>query len=885
VRAFYRLIVRLAFPTRVRRRFGADMVRMFEQQLANTRAAGGSSGWLLMKAVADACIEGLGERLALAGEYRRATGRELGRWRWWMHAFVRDARYAGRLLVKQPGVTLIALLTLAIGIGGNTAIFSAVDALLLRPLPYAEPDRLVKVWEKRTAEGVLANVVAPADFLDWAQMNTVFEDMAAYTAITADLTGAGEPVRLFAAGVSPTFFDILRVRPALGRTFRREEATPGQHEVVILAHSLWQARFGSDAAAVGRKIALNGTPHEIVGVLAADFEFPDAAIELWAPMPLTGGPTPPTRSNHQLEVFARMKPGVTIDTARADMDRVGALLQKQYPETNRTHGVYVRPLAEDLTLPVRSGLLMLLAAVAFVLLIACVNVANLLLARAASRRREMAVRAALGAGRGRLAGQALTESVLLGLAGGAAGLIVAHWGIGLLRRLAPAGVPLLGVQNIGLDGRVLLFTFVISILTGVVFGLLPAWHIAREDVNASLKEGGRSPGNIRRRLRTGLVVAEIALASLLLVGAGLTLRSFQRLLNVDAGFEIAGRTSALVTFPGRKYSDPQTRLATLEELERRFAALPGVRSAGASSRLPLGNENSRMGVGIEGREPTPDVPTRAHIRAVTGHFFEAMGMRIVGGRQFGAADHEKSLPVAIVNQTMADRYWPGISPVGKRVRLGGTREWREVVGVVGDARNWGLDRPVNPEMYLPIRQLPWTTVFFVVATDQHVAAPAAAMRDALRGVDPDLALSSVRTMEEVTQRSNAARQSTMILLSVFGALALVLAAAGIYGVMAHLVTLRTGEIGVRMTLGARPTDVLKLVLREGALQALAGLAIGLTGAVLLMRSLRVVLFEVGPADPLTLLAVGAILTATSLLACYVPARRAMKVDPVTALRM
>jgi putative ABC transport system permease protein len=802
-----------------------------------------------------------------------------------MHALVSDVRFAGRLLVKQPGVTIVALLTLAIGIGGNTAIFSAVDALLLRPLPYPEPDRLVKVWEKRPAEGVLDNVVAPADFIDWARMNTVFEEMAAYTAITADLTGVGEPVRVAAAGVSPPFFDVLRVRPALGRSFRGEEATPGRHRVVMLGHSMWQGRFGSDPAAVGRTIALNGVPHEIVGVLPADFEFPDATIELWAPMPLTGGNAPPTRSNHSLEVFARMKPGITLDAARAEMDRVGALLQKEYPDTNRTHGVYVRPLAEDLARPVRSGLLMLLAAVAFVLLIACVNVANLLLARAASRRREMAVRAALGAGRARLAGQALTESVLLGLAGGIAGLVVAQWAIGLVRRLVPAGLPLLGVQHIGLDGRVLLFTFSISILTGLVFGLLPAWHIARQDVNLSLKDGGRSPGNVRRRLRTSLVVGEIALASLLLVGAGLTLRSFHRLLNVDAGFEIAGRTTALVALPGRKYTDAQTRVATLEEIERRFATIPRVRVAGASSRLPLGNENSRMGVGIEGRAPTPDVPTRAHVRAVTRHFFEAMGMRMAGGRQFGADDHEKSLPVAIVNQTMADRYWPGTSPIGRRVRLGGPEEWREVVGVVGDARNWGLDRPVNPEMYLPIRQLPWTTVFFVVATDQQVATPAAAMREALRGVNPDLALSSVRTMEEVAQRSNAARQSTMILLSVFGALALVLAAAGIYGVMAHLVTLRTGEIGVRMTLGAAPTDVLKLVLREGTLQALAGLAIGLTGAVLLMRSLRVVLFEVGPADPLTLLAVAAILTSTSLLACYVPARRAMKVDPVKALRM
>jgi predicted permease len=884
VSVLYRLIVRLAFPRRVRRRFGADMVRMFERQQAERRAAGVPLLPLWMDAVADACVEGFGERLAMMSERRHAAGREFRRWRWWMHALVRDSRYAVRLLVKQPGVTAIALLTLAIGIGGNTAIFSAVDALLLRPLPYRDPERLVKVWEKRPAEGVLDNVVAPADFLDWARMNTVFEDMAAYVPITADLTGVGEPVRLFAAGVSPPFFDILRVQPARGRTFRREEAAPGQHRVVILSHGSWQARFGSDPGAVGRTIALNGVPHEIVGVLPPDFEFPDASIELWAPMPLAGGSAPPTRSNHSLEVYARMKPGVTLDAARADMDRIGALLQKEYPDTNRTHGVYVRPLADDLARPVRSGLLMLLAAVAFVLLIACVNVANLLLAKATARRREMAVRAALGAGRARLAGQALTESVLLGLAGGAAGLFVAQWAIGLLRRLVPAGLPLLGAQHLGLDRRVLLFTFALSVVTGLIFGLLPAWQVAREDVNAVLKDGGRSPANVRRRLRTGLVVGEIALASLLLVGAGLTLRSFQRLLNTDAGFEIAGRTTALVALPGRKYADDQKRLAALADLEGRFAALPGVRAAGATSRLPLGVENSRMGVGIEGREPTPDTPTRAHIRAVTNRFFDAMGMTLVAGRPFDVRDEEKSLPVAIINQTMADRYWPGVSPIAKRVRLGGTQQWREVVGIVADARNWGLDRPVNPEMYLPIRQLPWTTVFFVVDAEGDSVALGAAMREALRAVDPDLPLSSVRTMEEVARRSNAARQSTMILLSVFGALALILAAAGIYGVMAHLVSLRTGEIGVRMTLGARPADVLKLVLREGTLQALAGLAIGLSGAVLLMRSLRAVLFEVGPADPVTLVGVALILIATSLLACYVPARRAMRVDPVKALR-
>jgi predicted permease len=883
VTALFRLIVRLVFPSRVGRRFGTDMAQMFERQVAEARAGGRSAAPLWIAAVTDAVVQGIEERLTILAERCRTLRRELSRRRWWMHAFLQDVRYAGRLLVKQPGVTAIAVLTLSIGIGGNTAIFSAVDAVLLRPLPYDDPDRLVKVWEKRQTEGVLDNVVAPADFRDWARMNTAFEAMAALMPITTDLTGTGEPVRLSAAVVSPPFFDILRVRPALGRSFRAEEAVAGQHRVVILGHGLWQSRFGGDASVVGRKILLNGVPHEVVGVLPRHFQFPGSAIEIWAPLALEGVPTL-SRSNHSLEVYARLKADVTVDRARMEMDRVAAILSKDYADTNRTHGAFVRPFAEDLRLPFRSGLLMLLGAVAFVLLIACVNVANLLLATAASRRREMAVRAALGAGRARLAGQALTESVMLALAGGAAGLIVATWAINLLRGLIPAGLPVLGIERLGLDGRVLAFTFLVSVLTGVLFGLLPAWQLASDDVNASLKDGGRSPGGVRRRLRMGLVVGEIALASLLLVGAGLTLRSFQRLLDTDAGFETSNRVAALVTLPGRKYDSDDKRRAALAEIERRFAAIPGVRAAGATSRLPLGSENARSGIGIEGLPPSPDAPRRAHPRAITDRYFEAMGMTLMSGRAFNSSDHDTSLAVVIVNQTMAQRYWPGISPLGKRVRLGGDNTWREVVGVVRDGRVWGLESPVNPEMYMPIRQFVWTSPFFVLATETDPAAITAAMREQLRAVDPDLPLSNVRTMEQVASVSFASRRSTMVLLSVFGAFALLLAAAGIYGVMAHLVALRTPEIGVRMTLGARPADVLRLILKEGLVQAIAGLAIGLSGAVLMMRWLRTVLYEVSPADPLTLAGVALLLIATSLLACYVPARRAMRVDPVNALR-
>jgi putative ABC transport system permease protein len=898
-RALYRLLL-LAFPRRVRREFGHEMEEMFRDHLADTRQRGGSRLVLWVSAGVDAVKFGLADRFTPLRMRKRERGSgasasdELGgvqgaspfkiRWRFWVQAFRQDVRYALRLLVKQPGISIVAILTLALGIGANTAIFSAVNAVLLRPLPYPGADRLVMVWEKRHTEGVLDNVVSPADFLDWSKMHRSFSAIAGMTAITADLTGSGEPVRLFAGAVSPPFFDVLGVTPALGRTFRAEEATVGQHRVVILGHRIWQDRFGSDPSVVGRKIQLNAVPHEVVGVLPESFEFPDATIELWAPLAFGGTPRPPSRTNHFLSVYARMKDGVTLQQARTDMDQVAAQLTAQYPDANRNHGAHVAMLRDELQAPVKEGLLTLLAAVGFVLLIACVNVANLLLARAASRRREMAVRAAVGAARWRLAGQALTESVVLALLGGAAGLLVAYWGIELLRQITPRGVPVLGVDQVRLNPSVLTFTLLLSIVTGLVFGILPAWQLASQDVNESLKEGGRSAAGIRKRLRMALVVSEIALASLLLVGAGLTLRSFQTVLRAEAGFTQDRLLTAFVSLPAARYRDDAQRVAAYDEIERRFASLPGVGAVGGTSHLPLSGQDSRSGVAIEGREPVPDAPTRAHPRAVTLDYFKAMGIRLVAGRHFAASDHSESPFVVIVNETMARRYWPGNSPLGKRVRMGGTTVPREVVGIVRDVKHWGFDRPVNPEMYLPQKQMVWDGLTFVLATDVDPVTLTAAVRSELKAVDPDLPLSNVRTMDDVASRSVAARRSTMLLLGIFGALALVLAAAGIYAVMAQLVVMRSPEIGVRMTLGAQPATVMRLVLKEGLIQAVAGLAIGLAGAVMVMRGFRTVLFQVSPADPLTLAAVAVLLLGTATLACIVPARRAMQVDPVQTLR-
>ena len=880
---WYRLLL-FAFSRRTRREFGDEMARLFEAQQRTARANGEGLMRLWLSAIGDAVVHGSADRLSAIERGVSSTTRELKRWRWWMHALRQDLRYALRLLVRQPGVTIVALSTLALGIGANTAIFSAVDAVLLRPLPYDEPDRIMMVWEKRPAEGVLDNVVAPADFVDWARMNTAFEAMAAMIPTTADLTGSGEPVRLSAAAVSPAFFDVLRVRLALGRNFRPDESIAGNHRVVILTHGLWQRRFGSDPRIVGQKIVLNGVPFEVVGVLPSAFEFPDSKVEVWSPLALQGLSQPLNRALHQFSVYARLKPGTTLQQARADMDRVGADLSKQYPDTNRAHGAWVTPLSEDLIKHVKSGLLLLLGAVTFVLLIACVNVANLLLARAAGRRRETAVRSALGAGRMRLAGQTLTESLLLGVLGGAAGLLVAHWGIGVLKQIAPRGAPVFAMEHLGLDARVLGFTLLLSLATGLVFGLLPAWQLARQNTNDVLKEGVRSGGSIRRRLRVALVVSEIALASLLLIGAGLTLRSFQTLLHSAPGFVGDRVLTARVNLPGSRYREDAQIVAAFDQIEQRFRTIPGVRAVGSTSHLPLSGQNARIGVAIEGREPKPDEPTRAAPRGVTPGYFQAMGIALKRGHGFTPEDTINTPRIAIVNETMARRYWPDADPIGRRVRLGGTDIWMEVVGIVGDVKHWGLDVPVNPEIYMPLEQYPWRALNLAIAADVPPAGLAAAVREQLKAIDPALPLSNVMTMDEVASRSVAARRAVMLLLAIFSAIALVLAAAGIYGVMAHIVALRTNEIGVRITLGARPGDVMRLVLGEGLFQAAIGLAIGVTGAVLLMRWLRAMLFEVSPTDPLTLAAVMLLLFSTAVAACIVPARRAMRVDPVAALR-
>jgi putative ABC transport system permease protein len=801
-----------------------------------------------------------------------------------MRAFAHDLRHALRLLIRQPGITVISCLTLALGIGANAAIFSAVDAVLLRPLPWPEPDRLVMVWEKRAREGVMRNSVSPADYLDWRASAKSFDAVSGYSSSAVDLTGRGEPERVTAGSVSAAFRDVFRISLVTGRFFTTDEEVVGGHRVAVLGHDAWTRRFGANPNVLGSLVTLNGVPHQIVGILEP-FEFPDPEVEIWTPLALEGGPRPPPRAAHFLDVYARLRPGVSVDQARAEMNAIGDRLSKAYPETNELHGSHVVSLRDELLEPVRAGLLLLLAAVGFVLLIACVNVANLLLARAISRRREIAVRSALGASRARLAAQGLIESLVLALVGGAAGVLVAYWVVAALPYLTAEAGNIVGLERVGIDTRVLTFTLLLSLGTGALFGMMPAWQLSRQDANESLRDGGRSIAGSRRRLRTALVVAEVALASLLLVGAGLALRSFQAILSVDPGIRAQGVMTAYVTLPVARYPERDRQVAAFTAIEDRLRAIPGVRSTGATSMLPMGERNARSGIVIEGRE-NAEGPTRAHPRGVTPGYFQTIGITLQRGRTFTRQDDDRSKLVAIVNEEAVRRYWPQASPIGARVRFSAEEDWREIVGVVRDVRHWGLTNPVEPELYLPLsqRQYPWSGMSFVVTASGDPESLVPDMRSAVRAVDRDLVVAETMTMENVMSKSIDRQRVTMLLLAVFGGVALLLAGAGIYGVMSHVVSLRTSEIGIRMTLGAQPSDVLRQIVGEALGQTVAGLAIGLAGAFFLVRVFRAMLFEVSPADPLTMAGVALVLLASALAASYLPARRAMRIDPVTALR-
>lgn len=807
-----------------------------------------------------------------------------------LNNFLIDLRYALRTLAHSRGFTVVAVVTLALGIGANSTIFGLLNALLLRPLPYADADKIVIVFEKRIRENNLTNPVSPADYLDWKAQSDRFSAMAARAGQSADLIGAGEPERISSSQVTLEFFDVVGVRPALGRFFTAEEMQLGKDAVVVLSHGLWQERFGGSPQAIGQKINLSGRMHEIIGVLPASFQFWEGGAggtRLWFPFAFPPD-FPQVRAAHFLSVYARLKPGVTLAQAQAQMDAIGARLEQQYPSPNRGHGVNLVPLHEQLVAQARLGVLVLFGAVGLVLLIGCANVANLLLARAAARQRELAIRAALGASRGRLIRLLLTESALLTAASTLLGLTLAMWGIDALKSIIPGGQVSLGIFDFQLDRPVLLFTIALSFLTTALFAVLPAFQASRIDFGESLKEGGRSMGGsrARRRLRAVLVVAEVALSVFLLIGAGLLIRTFATVTSVNPGFVAQNVMSFQMVVPRNRYPSNERIAAFFDQLLGRVRGQSSVVTAGAISHLPVSGQQSRTGIEVEGGSPPENEPVRAHHRVVTPRYFETMRVPLMGGRLITEQDTANAPPVVLINQTAAKRYWPGVNAVGRRLKVNGPNDppWREIIGVVGDVKHWGLDGELFPEMYLPQAQTPSPFMNIVVRTAGEPVAAAGMLREQVRAVDPDIAVSQMRTIEQVLERSVAGRRFTMLLLTLFSALAVVLAMVGIYGVMSYLVEQRTQEIGIRMALGARPQEVLRLVMREGMILAGIGLAIGLTGAFAGRRILTGLLFGVKDTDPATFVVASALLLTVAMLACVVPARRAMRVDPIIALR-
>jgi predicted permease len=805
-----------------------------------------------------------------------------------MRTLLQDLRYAARALRASPGFTLVAALTLALGVGANTAIFSVVHAVLLRPLPFAEPDRLVRAF---TVNDGIPGSMSPPDFLDFRAQNHVFQGLAAYDALDFTLTALGEPARLPGVSVTSGFFETLGVRPLLGRTFRAEESRPDRSRVVLLSHALWRQRFGGDPGVLGRTVTLDGRSYTVVGVMPPGFDYP-ARRELWTPIPEDEDFTSEeNRRGEYLAVIGRLRPGATLDQAAADLAALAGRLAREHPETNTAIGASVASLEEHLVRDVRRPLLVLLGAVAFVLLVACANVANLLLVRASARESELAVRAALGAGRLRLLRQLLTESLLLGTIGGGVGLLLASWGAAALVRLAPPGIP--RVEGVGMDGPVVVFALGVALLTALLFGTVPALQSTRPALAATLKEGGRGALGARHGARTRglLVVAETALAVVLLVGAGLLLKSFVRLLEVDPGFRFERRLAFELQLPDSDYGDDARKDAFYRSLLERLDALPGVLSAGAVTGLPLSGTNFLISFDVEGRPPArPGQSVAMQVRIATPEYFETMGIPLRRGRLFSDADRAAAPQVVLLSEPAVRRFFPGEDPLGKRIDLGWTRghsETRvggEVVGIVGGVKQGGLADPFEPEIYVPHAQVPLGWLSVVLRVDGDPRGLAAAVVREVRALDPNLPVAEVKTLDDVVSQAVARPRFYLSLLALFAAIALALAAVGIFGVLSYTVAQRRREIGIRMALGAEPAAVLRSVMTGALLLAAGGLALGLLGALALTRAIRSLLFGVSAADPSTFLAVAATLAAAAALASWLPARSATRVDPASALR-
>ncbi|HET6975494.1 MAG TPA: ABC transporter permease [Pyrinomonadaceae bacterium] len=800
-----------------------------------------------------------------------------------------DIRFGVRSLVKRPGATLIALLTLALGIGVNTAIFSAVDSVLLRPLPFKDPERLVSIWEQTLRVGILRNEVAPANFSDLRTQNQSFTAIGAYGPQDINLTGDGEPERISAQLVSANVFSILGVEPALGRTFAANEDQPGQHRVAVLSYALWQRRFNQDASIVNRSITLNGEAFTVVGVMPRGFFFPEREAELWVPWAMEPEQAS-GRGDHYLRVIARLRPDATVERANQDLKSIGGRLESEYPRTNEGLGFTSNSIHQDYVGDLRLPILILFGAVGLVLLIACANVANLLLAQATTRRKEIAIRIALGARRWTIVRQLLIESLLLAGAGGLLGTLGAFWGVAALAKFLPDSLSKL--QDVAVDARVLIFTLGVSALTAIIFGGVPALLASRTRPGATLSDVARdvSGGTSGRLVRRILVVSEVALAVVLLVGAGLLIRSFQRLRQVDIGFTTENRLTMKMVLPMPKYAKPDARRAFYDQMLQRVEALPGVEAAGMITVLPLSFSGMNFSFSVEGLSSPSDVQLPfALYRVVSPGYFRAMGITLQRGRVLDSHDTPDSQPVIVINQRLAEQYWPNEDPIGKRLKIGpvdSPNQWLTVVGIVNNVRQTGLYEQKH-EIYVPYAQERRAFMAprdLVVSTKGDAASVVGAVRQAVWTVDKDQPVSNVRTMDQVVAAAISKERFQSLLLGLFAALALLLACVGLYGVISYAVVQRTHEIGVRMALGAAPVDVLRLVIQQGLGLTIIGLIVGVAVGSVVTRVLSDMLYGVGTRDPLTFVGAPLLLLVVAFFACYIPARRATRIDPLVALR-
>ncbi len=820
-----------------------------------------------------------------------------------MNTIFQDLRYGARMLLKTPALTLIVILALALGIGANTAIFSVLNAVVLRPLPYDQPNELLFLNERSAVLDEMS--ISYPNFTDWRNQNHVFEKIGVYNRNSYNLTGSGEAERILTAQCSADLFSALRASALVGRLFTNDEDKPGAARVAVLSYALWQRRFGGQMSVLNQPITLNGRPYTVIGVMPPDYAFPNR-VEMWVPVgPLSDDPNWKQRGNHPgLYAVARLKPGMTQAQAQADMNTIATNLNKQYPDSNGLNGIRIRTLTEIVVgSTVKDTLWILFGAVSFVLLIACANIANLLLARATARRKEMAIRAAMGAGRWRIARQLLTESLLLAVVGGAAGLVIAQLAIKFILYVSPTAIP--RSREITVDWRVLAFTLGVSVVTGILFGLVPALQAGEVDVHETLKEAGRGT-SARHWLRSSLVIVEVATTMVLLIGAGLMIRSFYRLQNVNPGFSYENLTSFTVALPQKKYPTEDQQGAFFKSLVQNLRTLPGVQSVGAASGLPLGNNGWQTSFLVDGRPKPPPADTPLmEACTVTPDYFRAMNIPLLHGRYFNDHDDRSFLAgkdlsklndgerlisganVIIVDDEFAKRYWPGEDAVGKRIRFGtdASAPLLEVVGVVGRVKMESLSGDSNRvQGYFSFAQIPFLGMTIVVKGNGDPNQLIASARNQVKALDPDQPIYNIRTMDEIRGEAVAPQRLNLLLLSIFAGIAFVLAIVGIYGVMSYAVTQRTHEIGIRMAIGAQPRDVFRMILGQGMFLTGMGMIAGLLGAFALTRLMATMLFSVKPTDPVTFASVAVLLILVALLACYIPGRRATKVDPVNSLR-